>query len=63
MNNAELAYTMTIIEKCDVYSFEVVALETLVGRHPKEFLSSLQSTSTLHITPYEVQDQQWAQPN
>ncbi|KAK7374481.1 hypothetical protein VNO80_07911 [Phaseolus coccineus] len=42
----ELAYTMVVNEKCDVYSFGVVALETLMGKHPKDILSSLQSTST-----------------
>ncbi|PON46621.1 Tyrosine-protein kinase [Parasponia andersonii] len=28
----ELAYTMVLSEKCDVFSFGVVALETLMGR-------------------------------
>ncbi|XLT29876.1 hypothetical protein HN873_061168 [Arachis hypogaea] len=31
---------MTLIENCDVYSFRVVALETLMGRHPRELISS-----------------------
>ncbi|XP_043715344.1 MDIS1-interacting receptor like kinase 2-like [Telopea speciosissima] len=39
----ELAYTMAITEKCDVYSFGVLALETIMGRHPGEFISSLTS--------------------
>lgn len=30
-------------EKCDVYSFAVVALELLVGRHPQELILSMQS--------------------
>ncbi|KAK7340521.1 hypothetical protein VNO77_21227 [Canavalia gladiata] len=58
----ELAYTMVVSEKCDVYSFGVVALETLVGRHPKEILSSLQSTSTNGLTLCEVLDQRLPQP-
>ncbi|KAK7340496.1 hypothetical protein VNO77_21201 [Canavalia gladiata] len=33
-----LAYTMVVSEKCEAYSFGMVALETLVGRHPKEIL-------------------------
>lgn len=61
--NAELAFTMVVNEKCDVYGFGVVALETLVGKHPKEILSSLQSESTHNITLYEVLDQRLPEPN
>ncbi|THG11015.1 MDIS1-interacting receptor like kinase 2-like [Camellia sinensis] len=39
----ELAYTMGVIEKCDVYSFGVLALEVLMGSHPGELISSLKS--------------------
>ncbi|KAL5563798.1 hypothetical protein UlMin_033545 [Ulmus minor] len=42
----ELAYTMTVTEKCDVYSFGVVTLETLMGRHPGELLSFLLASSS-----------------
>ncbi|KAJ1401520.1 Tyrosine-protein kinase, active site [Sesbania bispinosa] len=59
----ELAYTMVVSEKCDVYSFGVVALETLVGKHPKEILSSLQSTSNHDIALCEVLDQRLPLPN
>ncbi|KAJ1419643.1 Tyrosine-protein kinase, active site [Sesbania bispinosa] len=59
----ELAYTMVVSEKGDVYSFGVVALETLVGKHPKEILSSLQSTSTHDIALCEVLDQRLPLPN
>uniref|UniRef100_A0A7N0VA44 non-specific serine/threonine protein kinase n=1 Tax=Kalanchoe fedtschenkoi TaxID=63787 RepID=A0A7N0VA44_KALFE len=37
----ELAYTMKATTKCDVYSFGVLALELIMGRHPGDFLSSL----------------------
>ncbi|CAN6457720.1 unnamed protein product [Victoria cruziana] len=37
----ELAYTMRVTEKCDVYGFGVLTLEVLMGRHPGEQLSSL----------------------
>src|ERR1044072_2164240 len=54
---AELAYTMVVGEKCDVYSFGLVALETLMGKHPKEILSSLHESSSTHaITLCEVLD-------
>jgi len=60
--NAELAYTLAVNEKCDVYGFGVVALETLVGRHPEDILSSLQSTSTQSIKLCQVLDQRLPLP-
>ncbi|PIN17357.1 Serine/threonine protein kinase [Handroanthus impetiginosus] len=41
----ELAYTMIVNEKCDVYSFGMIALETISGSHPGEFISSIRSTA------------------
>ncbi|XP_024041894.1 probable leucine-rich repeat receptor-like protein kinase At1g35710 [Citrus clementina] len=46
----ELAYTMVVTEKSDVYSFGVVALEVLMGKHPRELLSSLSSSLDKNIT-------------
>ncbi|CAK9134685.1 unnamed protein product [Ilex paraguariensis] len=47
----ELAYTMEVNEKCDVYSFGVLSMEVIIGRHPGELISSLlpswSSTSAL----------------
>ncbi|GLT40585.1 hypothetical protein SLA2020_147060 [Shorea laevis] len=40
----ELAYTVDVTEKCDIYSFGVVALEVLMGTHPGELLTSLSSS-------------------
>ncbi|KAK7336899.1 hypothetical protein VNO77_17450 [Canavalia gladiata] len=39
----ELALTMKVTEKCDVYSFGIVALEIMVGMYPDEVLSCLES--------------------
>ncbi|KAH7845394.1 hypothetical protein Vadar_001473 [Vaccinium darrowii] len=52
----ELAYTMVVTEKCDVYSFRVVALETIIGRHPGDLLSSLESPPSENKMIVEVLD-------
>lgn len=38
---AELAYTMVMSIKLDVYSFGVLVLEIVMGKHPGELISSL----------------------
>ncbi|KAG8482671.1 hypothetical protein CXB51_024216 [Gossypium anomalum] len=43
----EFAYTMVVTGKCGVYSFEMVALETLMGKHPEEVLTWLSSPNYL----------------
>ncbi|KAI3682197.1 hypothetical protein L2E82_50060 [Cichorium intybus] len=48
----ELAYTINVTEKCDVYSFGVLALETIGGKHPGGLLSSL-NYSTCQDTTFE----------
>ncbi|KAI8016068.1 MDIS1-interacting receptor like kinase 2 [Camellia lanceoleosa] len=41
----ELAYTMKVNEKLDVYSFGVLILEVLMGKHPGDLISSLSSSA------------------
>ncbi|KAG5525306.1 hypothetical protein RHGRI_031851 [Rhododendron griersonianum] len=41
----QLAYTMEVNEKCDVYSFGVLTLEVIMGEHPGDIISSLSSSS------------------
>ncbi|CAL5379250.1 unnamed protein product [Camellia sinensis] len=40
----KLAYTMEMNEKLDVYSFGVLILEVLMGKHPGDLISSLSSS-------------------
>ncbi|MBA0780533.1 hypothetical protein Gotri_004625 [Gossypium trilobum] len=49
ISSNNLAYTMRVDEKCDVYSFGVLTMEVFMGRHPGDlssYLSSLELTSS-----------------
>ncbi|KHG01820.1 hypothetical protein F383_23663 [Gossypium arboreum] len=58
----QLSYTMQVTEKCDVYSFGVLALELIVRAYPGEFLSSLSIFTAESIPLNNVLDQRLAPP-
>ena len=47
---------MVMIEKCDVYSFGMVSLETMMGIHLGDLINSLSFSSTQSITLMNVLD-------
>ncbi|KAJ4965520.1 hypothetical protein NE237_017369 [Protea cynaroides] len=52
----ELAYTMVVTEKCDVYSFGVLVLEIIMGKHPGGIISSLSLSNAKDIILKDVLD-------
>ncbi|CAK9163738.1 unnamed protein product [Ilex paraguariensis] len=52
----EFSYTMAVTEKCDVYSFGVLALEVLKGSHPRELIPSLHPSARQGIQLQEELD-------
>ncbi|KAI9126739.1 hypothetical protein K1719_002335 [Acacia pycnantha] len=61
----ELAYTMEVTEKCDVYSFGVLALEIIMGKHPRDLIMFTTDAPTI-VAPdlnfKEVLDQRLPYP-
>ncbi|RWR96590.1 MDIS1-interacting receptor like kinase 2-like protein [Cinnamomum micranthum f. kanehirae] len=59
----ELAYTMSVTEKCDVFSFGVVALEIMMGRHPGDVIYSLSTSHGRNMLLKDVLDQRLPPPS
>ncbi|XP_057998599.1 MDIS1-interacting receptor like kinase 2-like [Hevea brasiliensis] len=60
----ELAYTMKVTEKCDVYSFGVLVLEVIKGKHPGDLISTMLSHSgNMEIAFNDVLDERLLPPS
>ncbi|KAM7518581.1 hypothetical protein LguiB_017543 [Lonicera macranthoides] len=59
----ELAYTVKLSEKCDVYSFGVLALEVIMGGDPRDLLSNLLSSTCHQISLKDVLDPRLSPPD
>ncbi|CDP11199.1 unnamed protein product [Coffea canephora] len=58
----ELAYTMRVTEKCDVYSFGILTLETIKGTHPGDIVANLMSSTPGNIELKDLLDQRLLHP-
>nr|XP_029120200.1 MDIS1-interacting receptor like kinase 2-like [Elaeis guineensis] len=58
----ELSYMTKVNEKCDVYSYGIVILEVIMGRHPGDLVSSLSSSDIQHMLFSDVLDQRISPP-
>ncbi|KAJ8530824.1 hypothetical protein K7X08_023705 [Anisodus acutangulus] len=59
----ELAYTMKVTEMCDVYSFGVLALEIIKGKHLGEYITLLANSSTRdHVQLSDLLDERLPYP-
>ncbi|KAL4594543.1 hypothetical protein ACB092_12G026300, partial [Castanea dentata] len=58
----ELAYTTVVTEKCDVYSFGVLVLEVLMGKHPGELITNLNSSTSTSTPLKDVLDDRLSPP-
>ena len=61
---------MEVNEKCDVYSFGVLTMEMLIGKHPGDLISNMSSSSssakklpTYNILLKDVLDQRLTHPS
>ncbi|KAJ0035706.1 hypothetical protein Pint_26360 [Pistacia integerrima] len=55
---------MNVIEKCDVYSFEVLTLEIIKRNHPRDFFSSFPPlSSNVNLALTDLLDPRLATPS
>ncbi|KAI9080621.1 hypothetical protein K1719_037427 [Acacia pycnantha] len=59
----ELAYTMAVTEKVDVYSFGVLAIEVLMGEHPGDLMSRSLTYGINQINFKEILDPRLSSTN
>nr|KYP67928.1 putative LRR receptor-like serine/threonine-protein kinase At4g08850 family [Cajanus cajan] len=59
----ELAYTMAVTEKCDVFSFGVLVLEILTGKHPGDLVSSMQTSGEQKVNLKDILDPRLSPPS
>lgn len=58
----EFAYTMKVTEKCDVYSFGVLIMEVIKGKHPGDLILHLQSSAPGNVELEDLLDQRLQHP-
>ncbi|PHT39559.1 putative LRR receptor-like serine/threonine-protein kinase [Capsicum baccatum] len=60
----ELAYTMKVTQMCDVYSFGVLTLEIIKGKHLGEYITVLENSSTMdhHVQLSDFLDERLPYP-
>ncbi|KAF7836341.1 MDIS1-interacting receptor like kinase 2-like [Senna tora] len=58
----ELAYTMSVSEKCDVFSFSVLVFEILMGKHPADLISHIQTCEVQNMNFKEILDPRLPSP-
>ncbi|CDP18613.1 unnamed protein product [Coffea canephora] len=59
----EFAYTMKVNEKCDVYSFGVLTMEVIKGKHPGDLIANLLSSKLEETELKDLLDQRLLYPN
>ncbi|XP_071940105.1 MDIS1-interacting receptor like kinase 2-like [Coffea arabica] len=59
----EFAYTMKVNEKCDVYSFGVLTMEIIKGKHPGDLTANLMSSNHEDVELKDLVDRRLRYPN